>query len=170
MAYPRLQEGEMKYLEAVNVFLNKISMILGGIAVLALMLLATGNVVLRIFHLPFRGTYEIVAFLGAIVIAFALGHTQKTRGHIVVDILSEKFPKKLQTFIDALSDVVIMIFFGIVSWQVYVWGVKIYESHEVSETLKIIFYPYVFAVAAGFALLCFTAFVDFLKQLSPGEE
>lgn len=160
----------MKYLDTINNFLNKISMILGGIAVLALMLLATGNVVLRIFHLPFRGTYEIVAFLGAIVIAFALGYTQKNRDHIVVDILSEKFPKKLQTLIEALSDVVIMLFFGMVSWQVYVWGMKIYESHEVSETLKVVFHPFVFAVAVGFSLLCFSAFVDFLKKLFPAEE
>ncbi len=160
----------MKYLETFSNFLNKIAMILGGIACLALMLLATGNVVLRIFHMPFRGTYEIVAFLGAIVIAFALGHTQKHRDHIVVDILSEKFPKKLQTVIEALSDLIIMIFFGIVSWQVYVWGMKIYESHEVSETLKIIFYPYVFAVAVGFALMCVTALIDVLKKLVPVEE
>ena len=159
----------MKYLDTINNFINKISMILGGVAVLALMLLATGNVVLRIFHLPFRGTYEIVAFLGAIVIAFALGYTQKNRDHIVVDILSEKFPKKLQTLIEALSDVVITLFFGMVSWQVYVWGMKIYESHEVSETLKVVFHPFVFAVAVGFALLCFSALVDFLKKLFPAE-
>ena len=145
-------------------------MILGGIAVLALMLLAPGNVVLRIFHLPLRGTYEIVSFLGAVVIAFALGFTQKNKDHIVVDILTERFPKKIQTCIEALADVVIMIFFGIVSWQVYVWGMKIYESHEVSETLKIAFHPFIFAVSVGFALLCFSAFVDFLKKLSPGEE
>jgi TRAP-type C4-dicarboxylate transport system permease small subunit len=142
----------MKYLDAINNLLNRISMILGGIAVLALMLLATGNVVLRIFHLPLRGTYEIVSFLGAVV------------------ILTERFPKKIQNCIEALADVVIMIFFGIVSWQVYVWGMKIYESHEVSETLKIAFHPFIFAVSVGFALLCFSAFVDFLKKLSPGEE
>lgn len=160
----------MKYLDAINNLLNRISMILGGIAVLALMLLATGNVVLRMFQLPFRGTYEIVSFLGAVVIAFALGYTQKNKDHIVVDILTEKFPKKIQTYIEALADVVIMIFFGIVSWQVYVWGMKIYESHEVSETLKIVFHPFVFAVSVGFALLSFSASVDFLKKLSPKEE
>jgi TRAP-type C4-dicarboxylate transport system permease small subunit len=168
--YLCLREGEMKYLDAINNFLNKISMILGGVAVLALMILATGNVVLRIFHLPFRGAYEIVSFLGAVVIAFALGHTQKNRDHIVVDILSEKFPQKWQTSIEALADAVIMVFFGIVSWQVYVWGMKIYDSHEVSETLKIAFYPFIFAVSIGFALLCFTAFVDFLKKFNPVEE
>lgn len=160
----------MKYLDAINNLLNRISMILGGIAVLALMLLATGNVVLRMFQLPFRGTYEIVSFLGAVVIAFALGYTQKNKDHIVVDILTQIFPKKIQACIEALADVVIMIFFGIVSWQIYVWGMKIYESHEVSETLKIVFHPFVFAVSVGFALLSFSASVDFLKKLSPKEE
>ncbi|MBA4416743.1 MAG: TRAP transporter small permease [Syntrophus sp. (in: bacteria)] len=155
----------MKHLDAINVFLNKILVILGGIAVMALMLLATGNVVLRIFGMPYRGAYEIVSFLGAVVIAFALGFTQKRKGHIVVDILTDHFPKKVQDVIETIADIVIMVFFGIVCWQIYIWGIKIIESREVSETLKIPFYPFVFAVATGFAMLSFTAFVDFLKKM-----
>ncbi|MGB4223153.1 MAG: hypothetical protein WBJ54_04995, partial [Syntrophorhabdus sp.] len=61
----------MKYFEQAIIFLNKIFLIVGGIAVLALMSVATANVVLRIFHIPFRGAYELVSFIGAIVIAFA---------------------------------------------------------------------------------------------------
>jgi TRAP-type C4-dicarboxylate transport system permease small subunit len=162
-------EVMMKYLDVLNDFLNKILMILGGIAVMALMLLATGNVVLRILNMPYKGTYEIVSFLGAVVIAFALGFTQKTKSNIVVDILTEKFSKELQNIIDKIADLIIMVFFGIACWQIYVWGIKICESQEVSETLKIPFYPFVFAVAIGFAVLSFTAFVDFLKKLF-GEE
>ena len=56
----------MRFLEALTNILNKALMIAGGTAVLALMVLATGNVVLRVFHFPFRGAYEIVSFLGAI--------------------------------------------------------------------------------------------------------
>jgi len=155
----------MKYLDKFNDFLNKILLFLGGIAILALMLLATGNVVLRIFHLPFRGTYEIVSFLGAVVIAFSLGYTQKRKDHIVVDILTDKFPQAIKNMIDKVAYLAITIFFGIVAWQLYVWGMKIMESSEVSETLKIVFHPYVFMVAVGFIILSFTAFVDFLKNL-----
>ncbi len=160
----------MKYLDAFSDLVNKIMMILGGIAVLALMILATGNVVLRIFHIPFRGTYEIVSFLGAVVIAFALGYTQKRRDHIVVDILSERYPKEVQVLIDKIADLIMTIFFGVVAWQIFVWGAKIWESGEVSETLKVIFHPFVFACGAGFAVLSFTAFVDFLKKLFREEE
>lgn len=161
----------MRYLELLTNILNKILMILGGIAVLALMTLATGNVVLRVFHLPFRGAYEIVAFLGAIVIAFALGYTQRRKDHIIVEILTERFPKKLQKGVDTFAYLVITLFFAIVSWQIFVWGMKIYVSHEVSETLKVIYHPFVFAVALAFAVVSLTAFVDFLKNiLAPGEE
>ena len=160
----------MKYLESLNTFLNKILIILGGIAVLALMAVATANVVLRIFHIPFTGAYEIVGFLGAIVIAFALGYTQIRKNNIVVDILTEKFPKKLNRVLDGVNYFITMIFFAIVSWQVSLWGMKIWESHEVSETLKIIYHPFIFSVSLGFAVLSLTLIVDFLKTILNKEE
>ena len=160
----------MKYLDYATVLINKVLLVLGGFAVLALMILATGNVVLRIFHIPFRGTYEIVSFLGAIVISFALGYTMKKRDHIVVDIVSDKFPEWLKRAIDTLADIAIAVFFAIVGWQMYVWGMKIWNENEVSETLKIIYYPFVFACALGFIALSFNALVDFLKKIIGREE
>jgi TRAP-type C4-dicarboxylate transport system permease small subunit len=158
----------MKHLLALNQFLNRIMVFLGGTAVLALMALATGNVILRMFHMPYRGTYEIVSFLGAVTIAFALGYTQKTKSNIVVEILSERFPAPLIRVIDAISYLVMTVFFGTVAWQLFVWGMRIAEGGEVSETLRIIFYPFVFSVGIGFVALALTTFVD-LISLFPGE-
>jgi TRAP-type C4-dicarboxylate transport system permease small subunit len=155
----------MKHLELLVNALNKISMILAGIAVLALMVLATGNVVFRIFHIPYRGAYEIVSFLGALVIAGALGYTQQRKNHIVVDILTEKFPKKVHRFLDIINYGITLVFFGIMAWQTYLFGMKIWESHEVSETLKVIFHPFIFGVSIGFALLSLNLFLDFMKAL-----
>lgn len=181
----------MKYIYAINNFCNTILMVLGGIAVLALMMLATANSLIRSAlkfvewlrdSYSFKLTYlhdvivtlgnsvspysfELVAFLGAVVIAFALGYTQKKKNHIVVDILTDRFPKELQHVIDKIAYFVMTIFFSIVTWQIYIWGMKIYASHEVSETLKIPFHPFVFAVSIGFALLSFTSFTGFLKIL-----
>jgi TRAP-type C4-dicarboxylate transport system permease small subunit len=160
----------MKYLERIENYLNKIMLILGGIAVILLMSIATINVILRMFHIPFRGAYELVSFLGAIVIAFALGYTQKRKDNILVDILTERFPKKVNRVLDGINYFITMIFFAVVSWQVSVWGMKIWESHEVSETLKIIYHPFIFSVSLGFAVLSLTLIVDFLKTiLNPKE-
>lgn len=159
----------MNFLNVLNQFMNRILVFLGGIAVLTLMALATGNVILRIFHMPYRGTYEIVSFLGAVTIAFALGYTQKTKSNIVVEILSEKFPRPLVRFVDAISYLVMTIFFVIVAWRLFVWGVTIAEAGEVSETLRVIFYPFVFCVGISFAVLALTTFVDLLSLFASDE-
>jgi TRAP-type C4-dicarboxylate transport system permease small subunit len=160
----------MKYLERTSIFLNKIFLIVGGIAVLALMSVATANVVLRIFHIPFRGAYELVSFIGAIVIAFALGYTQQRKGHIVVDILTEKFPKTLSKILDVFNHLVTMVFFAVVAWQIYRVGMQIWDSGELSETLKMIYHPFIFAVALGFITLSFTALTQLMSDMRSGEE
>jgi TRAP-type C4-dicarboxylate transport system permease small subunit len=161
----------MNYLEKINNFLNKILMIVGSVAVLLLMSIATVNAFMR---LPFikttwRGAYETVGFLGAIVIAFALGYTQKRKDHIVVDILTEKFPKRVNRILDGINYFITTIFFAVVSWQVFAWGMKISKSGEVSETLKIIFHPFVYSVAVGFAVFSLTLIIDFLKNFKSRE-
>jgi len=160
----------MKYLDRIDILLNKALMMVGGVALLSLMILATGNVVLRIFHVPFSGSYEIISFLGAIVTAAALGYTQRNRDHIVVDILSEKFPKGVKQVVDAVSYLIITVFFSVISLETFLWGLKIRESGELSETLKIIYHPFVFGVALGFAFLALSGTVDFLKVLLNDED
>ena len=161
----------MNYLDSINNFLNKILMFVGSVAVLFLMSLATVNVCLRFFlNAPYRGAYELVGFSGAIVIAFALGYTQKRKDHIVVDILTEKFSKPVVKFLDIISYFIMMIFFAMVAWQVLVWGMKIMKSGEVSETLKIIFHPVIFGVSIGFAVFSLTLLIDFLKTIWGKEE
>jgi TRAP-type C4-dicarboxylate transport system permease small subunit len=160
----------MKFLEWLSAFLNKILLVLGGIAVLALMTLATANVVLRIFYAPIRGTYELVSFLGALVIAFALGYTQKRKDNIIVDILTERFPVKLARVVDTFAYLVMTIFFAIVSWQVYVWGMKIWRTGELSETLKVIYHPFILAVGFGFGVLALTTLTDFLNKILTRKE
>src|SRR4030067_3391972 len=161
----------MGTLERIDGFLNKFLMFLGGVAVLLLMSLATVNVCLRFFfNAPYRGAYELVGFLGAIVIAFALGSTQKRKDHIVVDILTEKFPKRVNKILDGVNYFITTIFFAIVSWQVFVWGMKISKSGEVSETLKIIFHPFIYSVAVGFAVFSLTLILDFLKTFKRKED
>ncbi len=153
----------MATLDKIDKLLGRILLVLSAAAVLALMLLATGNVVLRIFHAPFRGTYEIVSFLGAIGVAFALASTQQRKGHIIVDILSYHYRRPVRRLVDALSAGISAVFFGIVAWQVLVWGMRIMAAGEVSETLKVVYHPFVFGVAAGFGLLTLTCLLDIAR-------
>ncbi|MBI5575362.1 MAG: TRAP transporter small permease [Deltaproteobacteria bacterium] len=150
--------------------LRKYLMVAGGVALIALTLLATLNVALRIFRAPVSGTYEIVSFLGAIVTAGALGYTQKRKDHIVVDILSEKFPAPVRRVLDAISFALMLVLFSIVSWQTFVLGKRLMQTGELSETLKVAYHPFVFLAALGFAVLALTLLLDLLETFFAGKD
>ena len=147
-------------IERIASGLRKILMTAGGVALILLVLLATGNVALRVVRVPLSGTYEVVAFLGAIVIAGALGHTQKRKDHIVVEIFSGKFPPGGKRVLDGIGYAVSAALFGIVTWRVFALALTIQRSGELSETLKLPFHPFVYAAAAGFAVLVLTLLLD----------
>jgi TRAP-type C4-dicarboxylate transport system permease small subunit len=159
-ARPLGENRSMDALDKLNQLLNKWLLVAGGVAVLALMALATGNVLMRILGVPFRGAYELVSFLGAVVTAFALGYTQKRKFNIVVDILSDRFPESVKRLLDGIGYLIGLLFFAVVAWVLVQWGLKIAASGEVSETLKIVYYPFVFCVALGFAMLSLTLAID----------
>ena len=152
-------------LERLSDLLRRVLMIAGGVALLALTLLATMNVALRIFRVPVSGAYEVVSFLGAVVTAGALGYTQKRKDHIVVDILSDKFPAPVKRVLDRVSYALILAFFSIVSWQTFVYGKRLLVTGEMSETLRIAYYPFVFLVSAGFAVLALTVLLDLAETV-----
>jgi TRAP-type C4-dicarboxylate transport system permease small subunit len=157
-------------IERLNHLLNKILMIGAGVAVVALMLIAGGNVVLRLAGVPFRGAYELVGFSGAIVIAFAMGTTQKRKCHVMVDILAHHFPDRVNLWLDRVQYLITTVFFLIVARQVGIWGMTLSRSGELSETLKIAYYPFVHCVSLGFAVLSLTLLLDFIATFRRSPE
>ena len=93
---------------------------------------------------PIAGPTRSSPFSG-LVTAFALGYTQMKKSHIVVDILTETFRPEVKKVLDGISYLVSMVFFAVISWVIFVWGIQIARSGELSETLKIIYYPFIFA-------------------------
>jgi hypothetical protein len=53
----------------------------------------------------------------------------------------------------------------LVAWQSARYGTKIWYSGEISPTLKIPFYPFLYGIALAFALASLVALVNLLKSL-----
>ncbi|MBW2449419.1 MAG: TRAP transporter small permease subunit [Deltaproteobacteria bacterium] len=68
---------------------------IAGAAIVAMMLLTCADVVLRYFRRPIPGTYELVCFLGAVAVSFAMAHTSIEKGHVSVSFIVALFPSKL---------------------------------------------------------------------------
>ncbi len=156
-------------LEKISRLLNKWFLWIGGAALLLMIGIACANMVMRPLGAPLKGAYELVGFFGALTVAFALGHAQITGSHIAVDILATRYSKRTQRIMNAISSFLCMIFFVLVAWQVAVFATTIWKRGETSETLRIIFHPFVYLVSICCALLAFVLFIDFLKSLGFGK-
>lgn len=130
-----------------------------------MMLLTSADVVLRLFRHPVPGTYEMVGLLGAVVISFSLAYTSVERGHIAVEFLFQKLPKKVRFFINAINDFLCLFLFGLLTWQTMLMASNLKQSGEVSMTLQLPIYPFVFGISIGCGLLSLTLLKDFLKSV-----
>jgi TRAP-type C4-dicarboxylate transport system permease small subunit len=139
--------------------------VLACTAVIAMMLLSAADVVLRLFGKPIPGTYELIGFLGTIIVSFALGFTSMEKGHIAVEILVEKLPQRAQFAIEAFTNFVSFLVFGLIAYQAFISALDIKKSGEVSLTLQLPIYPFIFGMALGFTLLCLLLIADFIKSL-----
>ena len=134
-----------------------------------MIVLTCANIFLRLVWTPIKGTFEFMEFFGAIVAAFALGYTQRKRGHTGIDIVVNLFSPTTQRVLSAINYSLCMAFFAIAGWQIAKWAATLWQTGEVTETLRIIFYPFTYAVAFGCFVLSFVLLVDFLKVLTQGK-
>jgi len=139
----------------------------GAIALAGLTGIACVNMLMRILGSPFKGAYELVGFFGALVVALPLGYAQIHRAHIAVDILGRHYSDRAKRLVNAFNSLVCMAFFVLVAWQSAVYATAIWKRGETSETLRIIYHPFVYAVALCCLLLAFVLLIDFLKSLFP---
>ena len=127
---------------------------LGGICLLSIMLLTACDVSMRYFFgSPIDGAFDVTEYLMVVVFAFALPYCTIQKDHVKVDILTERFPKKLRVFIDAFTTAISFILFSILTWQTLVSSQGQFEDHIVSSVLLIPRYP--FYALLFFGYLCF---------------
>lgn len=152
--------------------LQKALMAIAAFFLLAMVVLTCADILFRLPPLrnPIPGTAELMGYFCALVVACALGYTQRKKDHIAVDIVTKLFPKAVQKILDVVNRLACMIFSVIACRQVGKVAQRLMTTGEVSETLRIIYYPFVFGVAAGFALLAFVFFVELIKAATGGED
>ncbi|MEW6670341.1 MAG: TRAP transporter small permease [Thermodesulfobacteriota bacterium] len=153
-----------RFEKTIAAFAHKVNWVAGG-AVAAMMLLTTADVVLRAFRHPIPGAYEIVGLIGSLAISFSLAYTSIEKGHIAVEFLINRFSAPAQAFISAVNALVSTILFAVITWQGILYGTDFLLRGEVSMTIQLPIYPFVYGVAAGCGLLCPVLLVEFLEAV-----
>jgi len=144
-----------------NTFSNWLNRIAGVAMVAMLALIVADIIAAKVFKWPIPGGIEMVSFLGVIVIAFAIAHTQVLRGHIEVEFLTMRLSQKAQKVIAIIVYLLSMALFVLLAWKSFDYGHSLRVSGEVSMTQEIPFYPFVY----GIAICSISVFLVLLAQL-----
>jgi len=155
----------MTLLEKTGDQLSRILFAVAGAAIVGMMLLTCADIVLRLFRRPIPGTYELVSFLSAVSVAFAMAHTSVQKGHIAVSVLVQLLPQRWQALVDSVTTSLSILLFALLAWQSSLYGASLQKSGEVSLTLQLPFYPFVYGIALSSAAVCLVLLAQLRQHL-----
>jgi TRAP-type C4-dicarboxylate transport system permease small subunit len=151
---------------------------IAGAAITFMMLLTVADVLLRFATTvyartgwelisslkPIPGTYELVCLLGVVAAAFAMAHTSLKAGHVAVNFVVRLLSKKHQATIEIITGIISFFFFAIVCWQSVVYAQQAKSLGEVSMTLQIPYYPFIYGVSFSAFTLCLVLIVIIFNE------
>jgi TRAP-type C4-dicarboxylate transport system permease small subunit len=156
-----------KALSAFSGYLITIFLAMGATVLALMMFLTAIDVVCRyLLNYPIPGAFELVEFMMAIFVPFAVVYCEKRKKHIAVDILTEQLPDTVQKILNGFTTVLMCGFFLLIAWQSIIYIGEEYESKMTSSVLLISNYPFTIPVALAFVVLTLLLLHHLLETLS----
>jgi len=144
-------------MQALDAIVRRISAMFNmaaAVALIFMMMLTVVDVALRVGGHPIVGAYEIVSLTLALVIGLSIPQVSLDGAHVYMEIgldrLSPHGKKVMMTFTRLLC-IALFIFMG---YNLFTVGAEFRASGEVSQTLRLPFFPVAWAVGVCCFLEC----------------
>jgi TRAP-type C4-dicarboxylate transport system permease small subunit len=160
----------MPLFETIVVKISRAFDFLAGLILAATAILIVVNILGRvIINRPVVGTYEMVGFLTAAAVGLALARCALENSHIAISFITDKMPQWLQNVFEVVIGLPSLAFLIFATFNLFVYGSRLAATGVVSSTTRVIFYPFVYLVAIGFAALALTVLLKLIKLAAGGE-
>ena len=131
----------------------------------AMMALVTVNVILRYGWTSIGGTYDYVQLITAVSIGAAIAYTAYERGNIEIELLMERFPKRVQSIVASIMMFIALVFFALATWQVVSLAHEMDVKGETTMTAYVPFHPFLYWIAAGLGLMMIVMVVRLVRLI-----
>ena len=148
----------------------RLLLLIAGLTLAFMLLFTLTDVVLRAFGKPITGDYEVISFLGAIVVGFAIPYTSLQKGHVMVDFLLERIPKKTGRIMHMATRGLGIALFLWMGWNFVVMSLDLIKSKEVTPVFRLPYYPISLGLAFVCLVQCSTLFSQILEILGESHE
>ncbi len=127
--------------------------IIGGVFLIAGMLLLISNILGRFVNFVIPGSYELFELFMVIPVAIALVYTALQNAHVVVNILISRFPARLAAICEMAASLLGLAIWGLITYA----GAHMAFENGLKETTDILGIPYLpFRIAWVLCLLIFS--------------
>src|SRR5512143_729670 len=140
----------------------------GAAALASMMLLTVADVFLRSFRRPILGTYELVGFLGAFAIGFALPQTSLDRGQVLMDFLARHLPAGANRVLSVVTRALGIGLFAVLAWHLAAMGLDLRRTGDVTPLLNLPLSWPAFAIALACAVECLVLAATALPEGAQG--
>jgi TRAP-type C4-dicarboxylate transport system permease small subunit len=132
-----------------------VSAVIAGAGLVTMMVVTCVDVILRKLGHPLPGAYDTVKMAAGVTIGCALPYTTAVKGHVAVEFFFHRMGRRGKVVVDTVIRLILMALFGLLTWQLMVYGARLRSSGEVSMTLQlpVFWVPYVMAFACAVAVL-----------------
>ena len=126
----------------------------------------------KILHKGIPGSTEIIKYLHVPVVFLCAGYVTLDRGQTSIDLLSQKFPVKVQEIINIISFIMGAAISAFVGYRGVVQMLKHISVHAKSSTTGFGFalWPFSLLFAFGFFMLAFSFLWSIVRILVPKED
>ena len=157
----------MSALAAFQQKMCRLLLLVSGLTLAFMLLFTLLDVIMRAFGRPIVGDYEVISFLGAVVIGFALPYTSLLKGHVFVDFLLEKLPKTTGDAMQIATRVLSIALFLWMGWNFVVMSLDLIKSKEVTPVFRLPYYPISFGLAFTCLIQCLVL-ISQIRKLAGG--
>ncbi len=152
--------------------INQISKIAGMISIVCLLLmgiLTSANVITRFaFNYPIRGTEEIVVYFMIVAGFFGLAWCAVQGAHVSIDMITKRFPARVQALIDAFMLLLTLTVVPLIAWQGFAQSDYARLHKTASSFLAIPDFPFYIVLGLGFVMLSLVLIIRLIESISRG--
>ena len=122
--------------------------------VFMIMAVSVTNIFLRLLGNPLTGTIDMVCIMSTAAIGLALAYSVYNKAQIAVPILVNKFSQGWQNGIDICTNLISLVFWVAVVYNLILSSREMYEKGLTTGTLNLPLYPVMLFLALGFGAMC----------------
>lgn len=126
------------------------ALVSGGFLILVMLIMFIDVIGRYFLNAPLTYSVELVELAMGLFVMFGMAQCTLHRGHISVDLLSERIVgRMLDRLFNIIAAVAGAIFMGLIAWRLLMHAIRVYEDGIFTQVLEFPSYPVVFLMFAA---------------------